>query len=222
MNKTEQLIDAIDHPEKYSDEELQALLSNPEVREAYDVMCNMRATFSPTPEADIDKEWQIFSKRELPMQAPKRFFRKRSDFIKKLLQNSAAVVAVCLLSAAAIATVVGVRLHERRSNPISTSNDTIELSQAATIKGEEDTSAIEDTATTRSEPVLFENRPLEEILNTMKEHYQLEVVFESQKAKNLRLYFNWDPQLPIADIVALLNNFQQFSIKLSANTLIVE
>ncbi|MDE6793889.1 MAG: DUF4974 domain-containing protein, partial [Muribaculaceae bacterium] len=91
-----------------------------------------------------------------------------------------------------------------------------------TVKSEKDTSAIEDTDVVKQEPVLFENRPLEEILNTMKEHYQVEVIFESQKAKNLRLYFSWNPQLPVADIVDLLNNFQQFSIRLSDNTLIVE
>lgn len=222
MNKTEQLIDAIDHPEKYSDEELQALLTDQEVKEAYDNMCNMKAALSPSPEADIDKEWQIFRDRNLHAIPSRKPFGLKSKHLKIIFQNSAAVVAVCLLSAAAIATVIGVRLHERQNPVMVSSDDTIESAQAGPAKSEEDTSAIESVAATEYEPVLFENRPLEEILNTMKEHYQVEVVFESQKAKKLRLYFNWNPQLPIADIVTLLNNFQQFSLRLSDNTLIVE
>ena len=213
MNKTEQLIDAIDHPEKYSDEELHALLADPEVREAYDTMCNIRAALSTPPKSDLDLEWKTFARG---------CFGMKSKYTKILLRNSAAVVAVCLLSAAAIATVIGVRLHERQNPAMATSYDAIELTQTATAKNEEDTSRIEDTAVVKQEPVLFENRPLEEILNAMKEHYRVEVIFESQKAKNLRLYFNWNPELPIADIVTLLNNFQQFSIRLSDNTLIVE
>ncbi len=222
MNKTEQLIDAIDHPEKYSDEELQLLLSDPEVLEAYDTMCSMKAALSPKPEADINEEWQIFRERNLPKRPSRNPFRLKLKYAKMLLRNSVAVVVVCILSVAAIATVIGVRLHDRQNPAMATSDDTIELTQAPTVKSEKDTSAIEDTDVVKQEPVLFENRPLEEILNTMKEHYQVEVIFESQKAKNLRLYFSWNPQLPVADIVDLLNNFQQFSIRLSDNTLIVE
>lgn len=222
MNKTEQLIDAIDHPENYSDEELKNLLCDPEAREAYDAMCSMKAALSPKPESDIDKEWQIFRERNLSTHSSRKTFGLKLRYAKMIIQNSVAVVALCILSVAAIATVIGVRLNERQNPAMVSSDNTIDLTQATTTKSVGDTASIENTTIAKQEPVLFENCPLEEILNTMKEHYQVEVIFESQKAKNLRLYFNWNPELPIADIVTLLNNFQQFSIRLSSNTLIVE
>lgn len=246
MNKTEQLIDAIDHPEKYSDEEVRALLSDPEVREAYDTMCSMRAALSPQLESDLDIEWQSFAKREHLSLSPqdslnnqysyssegvegkgvsdktKGFFRVKRKYTKMLLRNSAAVVTVCILSAAAIATVIGVKLHERQATPISYSGENTELVQAATVITEQDTATIEPATAGKYEPVLFENTSLEEILNTMKGRYEVEVIFKSPEAKSLRLYFNWNPELPVTEIVELLNNFQQFSIRLSDNTLIVE
>lgn len=246
MNKTEQLIDAIDHPEKYSDEEVRALLSDPEVREAYDTMCSMKAALSAQPESDLDIEWQSFAKREYLSLSPqdslnnqysyssegvegkgvsdktKGFFRVKRKYTKMLLRNSAAVVTVCILSAAAIATVIGVKLHERQATPISYSGENTELVQAATVITEQDTATIEPATAGKYEPVLFENTSLEEILNTMKGRYEVEVIFKSPETKSLRLYFNWNPELPVTEIVELLNNFQQFSIRLSDNTLIVE
>lgn len=218
MNKTEQLIDAIDHPENYSDEELHALLSDPEVKEVYSTMCSMRAALSPLSKSDIDLEWETFVKSKKSI----GFFGVQLRYTKILLRNSAAVVAVCLLSAAAIATVIGVKLHERQAAPVSYSEDATELVEVATVMNEQDTSAIKPATPEKYEPVLFENRPLEEILNTIKGHYEVEVRFKSQEAKKLRLYFNWNPELPVTDIVDLLNNFQQFSIRLSDNTLVVE
>ncbi len=246
MNKTEQLIDAIDHPENYSDEELQALLSDPKVKEAYVTMCSMKAALSEQPESDLDLEWQAFAKREHLSLSPqdslnnqyshssegvegkglsdktKGFFRVKRKYTKMLLRNSAAVVTVCILSAAAIATVIGVKLHERQATPISYSGENTELVQAATVMTEQATATIEPAAAEEYEPMLFEDTPLEDILNTMKGRYEVEVIFKSPEAKNLRLYFNWNPELPLTEIVDLLNNFRQFSIRFSDNTLIVE
>ena len=43
MNKIDRLLDAVEHPEHFTDDELNEILSNNESEEYYDLMCDIRS-----------------------------------------------------------------------------------------------------------------------------------------------------------------------------------
>ena len=59
-DNTDRLLEAIEHPERFSDDELAALLKEPEMRELYDLMSKTSDAVAETPVYDLDKEWDAF------------------------------------------------------------------------------------------------------------------------------------------------------------------
>lgn len=53
-------------------------------------------------------------------------------------------------------------------------------------------------------------------------HFDATHIGTNDSANELRLYFRWDKELPLDEIVGQLNNFEQINITLSDRTLIIE
>ena len=60
------------------------------------------------------------------------------------------------------------------------------------------------------------------MLEQMARHYDMEVVFQNITARELRIYYEWDPENTINDVVNQLNTFQQFKITIDGKCLTVE
>lgn len=58
----DRLLDAVEHPERFSDEELEKMFEDSETFEMYRLMGRTAYALTDTPEPDIDKEWQDFAK----------------------------------------------------------------------------------------------------------------------------------------------------------------
>lgn len=230
MDNTNRLFEAIEHPENFSEDNLLSLLADPETREKYELMCEMRASLRQSPQADLDKEWEAFTvanKIHSLLSAPPSGQKKQLNsytnrVTKQLLRNTAAVIALAIISLTAIATVIGVKLYEKEKEAV-VSSESINSRPDNPLQSSTMLSQTQDQSTAAiMAPVLFENEPLEEIIEKIRQHYGLEVSFKAADAKKLRLYFRWNPNLPIEDVIDLLNNFRQFSIYLSDKTLIIE
>ena len=62
MNKIDRLLDAVEHPEHFTDDELNEILSNNESEEYYDLMCDIRSSFLGNESVDVNAEWAAFVK----------------------------------------------------------------------------------------------------------------------------------------------------------------
>jgi len=70
--------------------------------------------------------------------------------------------------------------------------------------------------------VLFDNAPLEEIMNQFATYYNIKVQYANADAGAVRLYFNWDKSVSLNDNIAQLNAFEKINIRMEDNTLVVE
>lgn len=68
----------------------------------------------------------------------------------------------------------------------------------------------------------FENVAFEQMISEIASYYDLQVKFENNEDKTLRLYYEWDSHLSIENIVKELNQFENVNIKLQQNELIVK
>ena len=79
-----------------------------------------------------------------------------------------------------------------------------------------------DNNSTELKTVVYEDTELATILNDIAKFYQVETVYKKEDTKHIRLYFTWDKQLKLDDIIDLFNKFERFQITQENQKLIVE
>lgn len=60
----DRLLDALEHPDNYSDAEVEQLLTDPEAREVYDMLHKAADVSAPVSEINIDEEWRCFEAKQ--------------------------------------------------------------------------------------------------------------------------------------------------------------
>ncbi|MDE6810657.1 MAG: DUF4974 domain-containing protein [Muribaculaceae bacterium] len=211
-DKTDRLLDLLENSDKYSDAELNALLQDREMKELYNVVSKTSDALAETPVADTDKEWQKFARTH--------FGAKRVNILGFVSRNVAAVVLCVVVSLAVVATTVG--LHYSINPEIEPNEPEITVVKEA--KSDILTDTIEKSTLSADNPetVIFKNRSLESIITDIALYYGTTVNFKSSDSKKLRLYFQWNRTLPLYEIIAQLNGFESFNVKLSGNAIIID
>ena len=217
MDKIDKLLDAIEHPGRYSDAELDDMLTNPEVKEVYDMLDKTKSSLTPIATPDVDAEWEAFQKTHPTVQQRKPF-----HILSLFTRNVAASIAIGIASLAAVAAVVGVSVnyaldHKEAANTTETVavvkekaivNDTI-------VPTEETLAAIPQT-------IVFDNETLEAIVTRIADYYGYKVEFSTDAPKTLRLYYRWNQAQTIEEVVESLNNFEQINLTVKDKTIKID
>lgn len=212
MDKFDRLLHAVDRPDKLTKDELLAMLSDPELMEAYNILVDTKSALYPQQEVDVDKEWDRFSRKMSPAKSPISFFTR----------YSAAVIVAGILALGATGTVIGITLSKSmdKATPINAPEQDlcIEKATASTSFDVRSDSLIAK----KSDIVTFENKPLSEILAEISRYYNVKITYVSDTSKKLRLFFKWDRSLSADEVIRLLNNFDHISISISEKVITVK
>lgn len=212
MSKTDQedklfrVLDATEHPEQYTDEELEELLRDEECAAYYRLMCDAASAYAEKPEesdAAIDAEWQrIVSRQEHHRTVP---------LIPLALRKVAAVVmAVIVLSAVSYAAV---RLLQGRQQP---EPESVAAVQEVTEQSSALPSEAEDSIH------IFQNAEFQEILSTVSAYYRLQTEYRREDTRRVRLYIKWNKMECVDSLLQRLNHFDKVRLTLSNDRIIVE
>lgn len=214
----DRLLDALEHPEKYSDAEVEQILADPEAREVYDILRKTADVSAPVPEINIDDEWRRFEVKQ----------SKRRPIILRWLsfvasRNAAAVVITLVGTLAVVAATIGVTHYFIADNELAQTEQT-ELQKRTNIANANvaPTDTIPAETTPQPETIVFKGENLERILADMAGYYGVTVKFNQDAAKSLLLYFEWNQSLPLNEVVEQLNNFEQINITLTDKALTVK
>ena len=220
MNKSEQLLKMLEHPERYSEQQWQEILADDECRELYSLMAKTRSAFAAE-QADerltdekINEQWQRLE-AEYPTRAT----------IVPLWRKVAAAVAIAV-------TLFGIGYAAVTTSFFGLQKQTAEETTAVNpgtneVTSDETPEAIEQpadslTATVMTEPRLYDNVPLEQMLSELAAYYQVDVEYRSDDVRSLRLYYEWEPDYSLDMVVDMLSHFESLSISREGNKLIVE
>ena len=234
MDKFEKILDIIDHQEKYSDEEIREILQNEECRKLYQTIVevdsallqqnlNTLASISHSPDdalssnssPNIDEEWEKFSQEH---QLQEKATHPITSW-RKLAASIAGFVLISGIAFAAIHTYI-----KRSQEPIQVIADT----HPEVIKSDSVKQVSEKDSLTHPKPEkpaihkTFENVDFEQMLSEIASYYDLQVKFENNEDKTLRLYYEWNSHSNIENIVKELNQFENVNIELQQNELIVK
>ena len=217
MNKTEQLLKMLEHPERYSEQQWQEILADDECRELYSLMAKARSAFAAE-QADerltdemINGQWQRLEAEHLTRATIVPLWRKVA---------AAAVVAVATIgiAVAAIHTgFFGLKHTDNKTEQTTKPQQEQVTPEASVTKTEQPADTLN-----AAQPQLFEEAPLEQVLTILAAHYGVEVEYRTDDVRSLRLFYQWEPEYTLDKVVEMLNNFEAFSIRHEGNKLIVE
>ena len=202
--KMKRLLDAQDYPETFTEEELQAILKEDDLRESAELMARLKQAYigKETEDIDVDAEWQHFAS-----QKPKR----RSW---GWMQIAAAFIGLLMLSGIAYAAI----------HIVSSSR----LQQAVENQGDRSLDSVQNHGPVPlilhsiPEPKTFENVPLKDITAELASFYHIAIEARNAETAVLRLYYPWNPQMPLRQVVEELNRFEKVHLTLTSDTLIIE
>jgi hypothetical protein len=225
MDKFEKILDIIDHQEKYSDEEIREILQDEECRKLYQTMMEVDSALeSPSPIINVDEEWEKFcQKHQLQEEAPQNAAQEAASHPitswRKLAASIAGFVLISGIAFAAIHTYIK-RSQEPTQVTADTHPEVINSDSAKQV-------AAKDSLThpKPEKPAIhktFENVAFEQMISEIASYYDLQVKFENNEDKTLRLYYEWNSHSSIENIVKELNQFENVNIELQQNELIVK
>lgn len=225
MDKFEKILDIIDHQEKYSDEEIREILQDEECRKLYQTMMEVDSALeNPSPIINVDEEWEKFSQEhQLQEEATQNAAQEAASHPitswRKLAASIAGFVLISGIAFAAIHTYIK-RSQEATQVTADTHPEVIKSDSAKQV------AAKDSLAHPKPEkPAIhktFENVAFEQMISEIASYYDLQVKFENNEDKTLRLYYEWDSHLSIENIVKELNQFENVNIELQQNELIVK
>ena len=213
MNKEEKrlmLFDMQEHPEKYTDEQIEHLLTDEEVKEFLRnlAMARMAGKKATPKKVDVDKAWKEFSNGS---------YRNR-------MKIAASIIGIIFLSGVALAAVQNgwfklsssdkvveyKTVTQQIANPKQLANDSLKAM----------TTDPKDSLDMK--PVVFDDAELGTVLMQMADFYHVKVEYMNVNTQHVRLFFNWNKTKTLEQNLELLNAFDRIQIEYADGTLIVK
>lgn len=227
-------LDLLEHPEKYSETQKDELLGDEEVNELYQQLIETRQSldFAMSKEKmkmpSIDAEWEKLKeekqqKEEMSQNAETQQTAKLFSLWSPM-RKVAAVAAVLVVSGI---TFAAIHLVTRSHQPSDNSNTELVASQKDSIQqvSAPQKSNIEektDSASLAQLPLVYENAELQNILTPIAGHFHLQVTYQNESARHIRLFLQLEKNMSLDDIIELMNHFEKVNIRHEGQTLIVE
>lgn len=226
MNKTDLLLQMLEHPHDYSAAEWQQILEDEECRELYELMATTRGALDAAraceqlTDEQIDAEWQRLEsdmlkvKREPSDEHPHPRF---SFSIGRFRRIAAVFIAALMLSGIALAAIHIVRQQAGDKTKTTAQEMPTAASRQPVVPA--------DTVTTDTvavaETVVFDNVSLDSIAKRIAAYHHLPMEIENDEARQLRFYFAWNQKDGLQEVVEKLNMFEHVTMAVENGKLIV-
>ena len=237
--KWDLLLDLLEHPEKYSETQKDELLGDEEVNELYQQLIETRQSldFAKSKEEmkmpSIDAEWEkLKDEMKLKEKQQKEEMNQNAEtqHTAKLLplwspmRKVAAVAAVLVVSGITFAAIhLVTRSHQasdkNNTELVASHKDSIQQVSAPQKSNIEEKA---DSASLAQLPLVYENAELQNILTPIAGHFHLQVTYQNESARHIRLFLQLEKNMSLDDIIELMNHFEKVNIRHEGQTLIVE
>lgn len=209
------------HPERLTDEQLQQILADDEMRQLVQQLGFAKRAFkhqdvkNDTP--DVDSEWEQFAAAHAEKLDALDGGEHKSRFLAFLAPHkiAASFIGVLLVSGIAFAAIWS-------------------LTPSPSPKGEgSEYTQVSDTVKSVTTPLstgrgaggeasyVFNNVALDSILTTIAVAHGVQVEFENDAARQLRFHFVWKREDSLASVVEKLNTFEAVNIGMEDKKLVV-
>lgn len=209
--------DMQDHAEKYSDDEIQKLLKDEEMK---DFFCDMSATKRAVIKDNLEVSAQSLTDSE--------WIKFKHAHIKKnnshnWMKIAATLIGIIFLSGAAFAFAIHIGMIK---NPFSAKEPVRIMQHQATQNGVRTNTKIKEetvrTDTTNTKSITFDQAELGQIISEMSAYYHVKSKFNNNTTQHIRLYFVWNKQEGLQRNIEILNGFDRINITYENGIIIIE
>ena len=220
--RIEWLLKLQDHPEQLTDEQLQQILANDEMRQLVQQLGFAKRAFkyeelkNDTP--DVGAEWDKFAachSEELEILDEGEY---KPRFVLHLATHkiAASIISAVMVSGIAFAAIRIVRNFSTPRTQMATTEQVADMKPVTSLPT--DTLKAD---TIRMEPYIFNNAPLDSMLTAIAAAHGGSVEFENDAVRQLRFHFVWKREDSLSRVVEKLNTFEAVNIGMEDNTLVV-
>lgn len=217
QDKIELLLDIQEHPEKYSDEQLNHMLAeDEELAEMMEQLATTKRALAKKEaeeeQPDMDALWQEFEAEH-----GEEFDKPEAKRVSMPLRKIAAMfIGVALTAGVAFAAIQIVRSVSKPAP------EPTKIEAPAAPKAAQPDDEVPADTVVAVKPVVFDNVELAQIMAQIAAHYKAEVEIENEDAGAYRLYFEWNSQETLEHVVERLNRFESINIELNNNKMTVK
>ena len=232
--KWDMLLDLLEHPEKYSETQKDELLGEEEVNELYQQLVETQQSldFAKSKEEmkmpSIDAEWEKLKEemkqKEVMIQNAETLQTAKLFPLWSPMRKVAVVAAVLVVSGITFAAIhLVTRSHQasdkHNTELVASQKDSIQQVSAPQKSNIEEKT---DSASLAQFPLVYENAELQNILAPIAGHFHLQVTYQNESARHIRLFLQLEKDMSLDDIIELMNHFEKVNIRHEGQTLIVE
>lgn len=199
MDQLEQLLDMIEHPDRYTEQQVNSLLSDPDLRKHYEVMVSLRAAYEGQPALPQKKRDHIHGNTTRQHAYP-----LWGGMGRGLKAAAAVFLGIVLVSGIAIAAWLA------SPKPTVNTSSQAERLEASLPPSEEMTARA------------FDNTPLADIMAMVAKHYGHHVAFANDSLSQLRITTTWNEHEPLSAFLENMNELDGLSFTQKGDTIFVE
>ena len=231
--RIEWLLELQEHPEQLTDEQLQQILADDEMRQLVQQLGFAKRAFkhdalkNDTP--DVEGEWEKFAashSEELEIldegerlrvgDGTSGIYKPRLRAYLAPRKIAASFIGVLLASGIAFAAIQVVRNISTPKPQLPSTEQVIDTKPVTSLPA--DTVKAD---TIPIEPYVFNNVPLDSMLTAIATAHGVGVEFENEAARELRFHFVWKREDSLSRVVEKLNTFEAVNIVEEDKTLVV-
>ena len=231
--RIEWFLELQEHPEQLTDEQLQQILADDEMRHLVQQLGFAKRAFkhdalkNDTP--DVEGEWEKFAashSEELEIldegerlrvgDGTSGIYKPRLRAYLAPRKIAASFIGVLLASGIAFAAIQVVRNISTLKPQLPSTEQVIDTKPVTSLPAD---TVKPDTIPT--EPYVFNNVPLDSMLTAIAVVHNMQVEFENESVRQLRFHFVWKREDSLSRVVEKLNTFEAVNIGMEDNKLVV-
>ena len=224
--KRRMFFDMQEHPERYTDEQVEALLADEDIKAFFHDMAMTRmAQQKANPKrVDVDGAWKEFAEKHHLSNSDDALTSAKSPSSRSnRFKIAASIISVIFLSGITFAAIHSGIFRSSSSDEVTPVKTEQASSDAKTVLNDSTKVAVtEKTDSLNLKPVVFDNAELGDVLSQLAGFYQVKVEFDNAEAQHIRIFFNWDKTKGLQQNLAILNAFDRIQITEENGTLKVE
>ena len=209
-----------EHPERYTDEQVESLLADEDMKDFFHYMAMFRMAMKKgnPKKVNVDEVWKEFAdtQRLKVNETSGETFSNR----RKIAASIIGVIFLSGITFAAIHSGIFRFSSSKEANQAKMEHvsSTSNLNNTDSIKvctsGKADNLDIK--------PVVFDNAELGDVVSQLAAFYNVKVEFDNAESQHVRIFFNWDKTKTLEQNLEILNAFERIQITEVDGTLRVE
>ena len=175
------------------------------------------------PMKKLEDEWQKFAAEHAEELKALGKDEPHTATIKKLMgilpyKVAASIIGILFTAGVAFAAIHIVRMVSHSKPQAIQAEQTISDKPISALP----TDTIKTDTTTTTKPIVFDNVALDIMLPQIAAHYNKEVDFQNDDARQLRFYFVWKQDETLDVVLHRLNLFESITVELKSDKIVVE